>query len=369
MCYNPPVFAKLYVEITDVCNLRCSFCPPTGRPRRFMSRAEFAHILKKLEGQGRLLYLHVKGEPLLHPKLGELLSIAGDLGFGVALTTNGSLLEKQASTLLGATALRKLSISLHSHAGAGAGAGGVGTDAAGTDAGAGAGAGDVDAAAAGDNPGVAAYWSGVASFLDLHRQAPPFPVSLRLWNLRGGVLPPETAYLVEKLRERYPNLGPRDGGGGGVGGGGAGASLDGGGGGGGAGGGGASASLGGGGSALAWPKALRLDTQVFLNAAEEFTWPDPALPEGSSKGSCLGLRKQIAVLVDGTLVPCCLDGEGRIPLGNLFEQDLDEILAGERARAMRQGFERNALVESLCRTCGYRSLYREAYNKRRESQD
>ncbi len=344
MCYNPPVFAKLYVEITDVCNLRCSFCPPTGRPRRFMSRAEFAHILKKLEGKGRLLYLHVKGEPLLHPKLGELLSIAGDLGFGVALTTNGSLLEKQASTLLGATALRKLSISLHSHAGAGAGAGGVGTDAAGTDAGAGAGAGDVDAAAAGDNPGVAAYWSGVASFLDLHRQAPPFPVSLRLWNLRGGVLPPETAYLVEKLRERYPNLGPL----GAIAGGGEG---------------------GAGGGPLAWPKALRLDTQVFLNAAEEFTWPDPALPEGSSKGSCLGLRNQIAVLVDGTLVPCCLDGEGRIPLGNLFEQDLDEILAGERARAMRQGFERNALVESLCRTCGYRSLYREAYNKRRESQD
>ena len=291
------MFAKLYVEITDVCNLRCPFCPPTRRPKRFMRGAEFDSLLGKLEGRGRLLHLHVKGEPLLHPELGEFLEIARTRGFEVALTTNGSLLGRRAEVLLGSPAIRKLSVSLHSHAGDFA-----------------------DATGAVDEGRAAEYWAGVASFLDLHRLSPAFPVSLRLWNLREGALPRGTAYLWERLRERYPNVGPWD-------------------------------------SAEAWPKANRLDEGVFLNKAEEFAWPDPELPEGGNEGSCLGLRDQIAVLVDGTVVPCCLDGEGRLALGNLFEEDLDAILADPRARAMREGFERGVLVEGLCRTCGFRRRF------------
>ena len=299
------MYAKLYVEITDVCNLRCAFCPPTRRAPRFMSPAEFDFILGRLEGYGKLLHLHVKGEPLLHPKLAEILQIAEARDFGVAVTTNGSLLEAQAPVLLGAPALRKLSVSLHSHAADLAGEMCPG------------GAGRVEASG---HPRVEAYWSGVAAFLDLHRLAPGFPVSLRLWNLREGVLPPETAFLWNKLRERYSAVGPW-------------------------------------GSPEAWPEANRLDSAVFLNKAEEFAWPDPQLPEGSAAGSCLGLRNQIGVLVDGSLVPCCLDGEGRLALGNLFEEELGAILDSGRAKAMREGFERGRLVEGLCRTCGFRRRF------------
>lgn len=292
-----PVFAKIYVEITDVCNLRCPFCPPTLRPKRFMTGEEFDAILGKLEGRGRLLFLHVKGEPLLHPELGDFLKIARRRGFAVALTTNGSLLEGRADLLLDSPAIKKLSVSLHSHA----------IDFTEGDEGEGGGR-------AGN------YWANVASFLDRHRLAPRFPVSLRLWNLREGALPPETAILWERLRERYATVGPW-------------------------------------GSPGAWPKDNRLDERVFLNKAEEFAWPHPSLPMGGESGTCLGLREQIGVLVDGTLVPCCLDGEGRLALGNLLEEDLITILAGRRARAMREGFERGLLVEGLCRTCGFRRRF------------
>ena len=68
---------------------------------------------------------------------------------------------------------------------------------------------------------------------------------------------------------------------------------------------------------------------------------------------CHGLRQQIAVLCDGTVVPCCLDSEGQLALGNLFSQPLEEILASPRARAIVDGFSRRTPSEALCRRCGY----------------
>ena len=68
---------------------------------------------------------------------------------------------------------------------------------------------------------------------------------------------------------------------------------------------------------------------------------------------CHGLRRQLAVLCDGTVVPCCLDGEGELALGNLFRQELEDILRGERAAAIHAGFDARRPVEELCRRCGY----------------
>lgn len=289
------MLAKIYLEITNVCNLACPFCPPTRREPRFMSRKDFELYLGALAGVGDHLYFHVKGEPLLHPELGTFLELASQKGFSVTLTTNGTLLAEKADILLGAKNLRKLSVSLHSHAGA---------------------------------VGVEAYWRGIEAFLDLHRAAPSrsrergraFPVSLRLWNRRAGELPPETERLWELLRERYPEAG-------------------------------------------AWKEAtvdresMRLDEMVFLNQAERFDWPDPELPGVETRGFCRGLRNQVGVLVDGSVVPCCLDGEGSMTLGNLRDHPLGEILASPRARAIYEGFSRRELVEPLCRGCGYRRRF------------
>lgn len=89
------MFKRVYVEITNVCNLSCSFCPGTGRPARFLAPAEFRILAERLRGHTEYLYLHVMGEPLLHPQLEELLAVARELGFRVCVTTNGTLLPRR----------------------------------------------------------------------------------------------------------------------------------------------------------------------------------------------------------------------------------------------------------------------------------
>ena len=97
----------------------------------------------------------------------------------------------------------------------------------------------------------------------------------------------------------------------------------------------------------------RLAERIWLDPGERFDWPDLEKDSLREKGFCYGLRDQIGVLCDGTVVPCCLDHEGDIPLGNLFQQELDEILASPRARAIYEGFSRRQVVEPLCQRCGY----------------
>ncbi|HET7839412.1 MAG TPA: radical SAM protein [Rectinemataceae bacterium] len=281
------MFGKIFLEITSHCNLSCSFCPPTRRPRSQLSPELFDRLLARLEGQGKKLYFHLKGEPLIHPSLGRFLETAGQHGFSVSLTTNGTLVQERADELLAATNLEKLSISLHSHVG---------------------------------EAGLEAYWARVSAFLDRHRAAPRFPVSLRLWSRGSGGLPPETERLWTLVRERYPAAGGWE-------------------------------------DSSTSYKSREMDRLVYLNQADRFEWPDPELPQDGPRGFCRGLGNQVGVLADGTVVPCCMDGEGRIALGNLATSSLEEILASPRARAIRAGFARRELVEPLCRTCGYRRRF------------
>ena len=108
------MFSRLYLEITTCCNRACSFCPGTARPAAFVTPETFRTLAAKLRPYGQYLYLHVMGEPLLHPQLPELLEICRALDFRVTLTTNGTLLPARQPVLLAAPALRKVSVSLHS---------------------------------------------------------------------------------------------------------------------------------------------------------------------------------------------------------------------------------------------------------------
>ena len=252
-----------------------------------MPRERFELVLSRLGGFKGQLYFHLKGEPLLHPLLGDFLSLAGGQGHRVSLTTNGTLVGERATTLLGAPALGKLSISLHSHSG---------------------------------SMDLARYWEGIASFLDLHRERPTFPVSLRLWNRDSGRLPPETEALWDLVRARYPGAGDWD-------------------------------------SVMSGGRSIRLEEKVYLNPADRFEWPGLGLPQSETRGFCHALGNQAGILVDGRVVPCCLDGEGDLALGNILESDLEAILDSPRARAIKEGFARGELVEGLCRTCGYRRRF------------
>ena len=275
------MFKRAYVEITNVCNLRCSFCPGTTRAPRTMTPDEFRTIAQKLCPHTDYLYFHVMGEPLLHPNLPELLQIADEMGFHVCLTTNGTLLGKRADALCAAPALHKVSISLHSFEGNG------GAD-------------------------LTDYLETVWAFC---RRAGCI-VSLRLWNEGGADRRNEEieAFFSRKTGLDVQNL-PRD------------------------------------------PTGNRkLGEKLYLESAAKFDWPDPAAAEQNVE-FCHGLRQQIAVLCDGTVVPCCLDGNANIPLGNLLTQELPDILSAPRPQAMIDGFSRRRPTEELCKKCGYAARF------------
>ena len=87
-------FKKVYIEITSVCNLACSFCPPTARAKGLIKVEQFNKILDEIRPHTKYIYLHVKGEPLLHPRIDQLLDAAHAKGFKVNITTNGTLIKK-----------------------------------------------------------------------------------------------------------------------------------------------------------------------------------------------------------------------------------------------------------------------------------
>ena len=104
---------KIYLEITDICNLSCSFCHGTLREPRMMSAVEFSSITDKIRGRAEYLYFHLMGEPLMHPGLPAFISMASEKGFKPVLTTNGTLLPERGGEIL-QTPLYKINISLHS---------------------------------------------------------------------------------------------------------------------------------------------------------------------------------------------------------------------------------------------------------------
>lgn len=272
---------KLYVEITNVCNLRCSFCPGTRRADRFLSPAEFSLLLDRLSPvPDAFLFLHLMGEPLLHPDLPELLSVAAAHNRRVCLTTNGTLLPEKAPALLASPALYRVAVSLHSIEGNG-----------------------------GDPARSGSYLDGVWDFA-LRASERGVIVALRLWN-EGGAESGNAA-ILDDLRRK---TGQAD-----------------------------------------WPEpragSRRLRQRVYLEREPVFDWPDLSAPERDVR-FCHALRDQLGVLADGAVVPCCLDREGTVALGNLFEEDLDDILNSPRAKALLEGFRRRRPAEELCRRCGY----------------
>ncbi len=270
-------FRKVYLEISNLCNLSCAFCPGTRRQKHAMTEAEFSALLPKLRPYTDFLYFHLMGEPLLHPMLGRFLSLAGEAGFRVILTTNGTLLRKQQALLLGSPALHKVNISLHAFE-----------------------ANDLAVP-------FTEYLEGCFAFGKAAEGK--VIVSYRLWNQGGQE--EKNQEILSAMKAFFPEPWTTD------------------------------------------RKGTRIGDRIFLEYGDKFDWPDLTAPEGSHRVFCHGLRDQIGVLCDGTVVPCCLDHEGDLALGNLHSQSMEEILASPRAKAIYDGFSRRSAPEELCRKCGY----------------
>lgn len=272
---------KVYLEITNVCNKSCAFCPGTKRKASFMDIEHFSIAAKQVKTVSDYVYLHVMGEPLLHPNLKEILDVCEALSLKVILTTNGTLLKNKKDVLLSSKALHKVHISLHSFE-------------------------------ANENSKEENYFENCFEFAKEASETGIISV-LRLWNLDGDLpgLHAENERILSLMQTMLPGQ---------------------------------------------WTpntKGIRIANKLFLEWGTRFTWPDLSLPVLRQNGTCYGLRDQAAILCDGTVVPCCLDKNGDIALGNIFEHDLLSILNGERATKIREGFQKHFYCEALCRTCGY----------------
>ncbi len=270
-------FRKVYLEISNVCNLKCAFCPGTKRRRYRMDESEFTLLAQKLRPWTDYLYFHLMGEPLCHPKLESFLQIADELGFRVILTTNGTLIQSCRELLLNAPALHKVNISLH-------------------------------AFEANDIP--IPFETYLSDCFEFGKScAGSVILCYRLWN-QGGA---ETmnSRILSRMEEAFPK------------------------------------------PWIQQRQGIRIGERTYLEYGEKFDWPDLNAEQSSDRCFCYGLRDQIGVLCDGTVVPCCLDHEGDIPLGNLLRQDLEEILDSPRAKAIYAGFSQGTAAEELCRRCGY----------------
>lgn len=283
-------FKRILIEISNVCNLSCTFCPPTKRKAKAMSASEFDTVLTKLKGHGDHIYLHVKGEPLFHPEFEEILDLCDRHQKIVNITTNGTLLDTHGDAILKSASVRLVNISLQSFE------------------------------TVNDQDAYKKYLNKVVDFVKRGSEETEKLFEFRLWNLdEADSAPIESGnwalrYIQSRLGRTIPVTDQKT-------------------------------------------KSLSGRSTVYISKGFEFEWPSLESEVRGVKGTCHGLRRQIAILSTGDVVPCCMDAEGIITLGNVFETDFETIVTSKRAKAIRVGFENNKIVEPLCARCMYRECF------------
>lgn len=267
------MFKKIYLEITNNCNLDCSFCIGNKRNKKFIDIEQFNILLSKIEGFTKYVYFHVMGEPLLHPKINDLIDLASSKYF-VNITTNGYLIKRIENN----KNIRQVNISLHSF--------------------------DTKY-----NKSFDEYISDVFNSVDKLVENNTY-VKYRVW-----VNSEYKNMLLSKLEEKY-------------------------------------------GVIIGDYKTIKLANNTYYEVEEEFIWPSLDNDYYNEEGSCRGLRDHIGILVDGTIIPCCLDSAGIVNLGNIYKQDLNDIIGSDLFKEMKQGFLDNKKVHELCRKCNFYDLRR-----------
>lgn len=270
------MYSRVYVEITNICNMHCSFCHGHSREPRQMTEGEYAHILQQLQGKTGYIYHHLMGEPLVHPLLPRFIEMAAQAGFKPMITTNGTLLDRFGDGLL-TKGLHKVNISVHSFEG--------------------------DASEEHHR-----YLQKITDFAKKANEK-GIIISLRLWN--KGCDDGRNDTVLDYLHAAFPSDWKEN------------------------------------------SRGYRIRDGLFLEWGDRFAWPDKFAPNEGNQVFCYGLRDHFGILSDGTVVPCCLDSDGVIALGNVFRQELTDILESPRAKAMVEGFSQRKATEDLCCRCGY----------------
>jgi len=285
-------FYRIYIEITNVCGLKCSFCPTKELPNKEMDLVFFETLVSQAKQYTKEIACHVVGDPLTQSNLADYLDIIAKHGLKAMLTTSGYFLKKHAYETLFHPAVKQINISLNSF---------------------------------NKNDTSLTFEQYITPVLDLckeklKREKELF-INLRVWNLDemmserdfNETLFTKISFAFDtplSLDEVYKNK----------------------------------------------PKSIRLASKVLLHFDNYFEWPS-LKNINYGDGTCQGLQSHVAVLASGKVVPCCLDCDGIIELGDLHTQSLKEILSGQRAQSMIKGFKEGLAVEELCQKCSYKERF------------
>lgn len=291
------MFERLYIEISNICNLQCKFCPEVIREKKLLAPADFRKFATQAKPLTKQICLHLMGEPLAHPQFSEIMDICDELGLKIFLTTNGTLLKRHADKLLNWKSLEQINFSVHSYFA---------------------------------NPArltLQDYLSPILDFCDKslekqEKKQADFYINLRLWNLAKSNQQKDQNLQVFDVLNRHFGIELNE-------------NVD-----------------------IKMNKSKKIRHKLYVHFDTEFIWPDLSQVKRSEEGSCYGLRKQLAIHANGDVVPCCLDKESLLKIGNVFDNDLKDIMVSGRAKKIRTGFENGKLVEDLCQKCQYADRFR-----------
>jgi radical SAM protein with 4Fe4S-binding SPASM domain len=282
-------FLRTYIEISNICNLQCTFCPEVEREKKVLTKEEFKSTLVQVLPHTEQVCLHLMGEPLTHPEFKDILQICDEEKASIHLVTNGTLLSKYSFDVFFKTkSLRQINFSLHSFK---------------------------------DNfPGqdVRPYLYDILEFSkQALKERPDLYVNFRFWNLEDlKKSNEENKELIDHICEFFQvPAGERE--------------------------------------DISFRKSKNITGRIYFHFDTRFEWPNLGDPDRGDKGFCHALSQQIGIHADGTIVPCCLDKEAKVPLGNIRETSFENIINSSRLKNMREGFQKHILTEELCRKCTF----------------
>ena len=266
-------FKKIYIEITNICNLKCSFCSKSNRTLKEMTIDEFEEILKKINNYTDYIYLHVKGEPLIHSNLDKIIEITNKYNKKVCITTNGVFLKNKLDILKKYNNIYQINISLHSENNK-------------------------------ENYLEDIFYS--VDNLDCY-------ISYRFWTLNEGLMDDKTKYYLSKIKEKYKQNELYDG--------------------------------------------IKLKDKIYLSLEDKFDWPNINNDYYNNVGTCYGGKTHLAILNNGTVTICCLDGEGISNLGNIFTTTLEDIILSKKYKNIIKGFNDRKVHLEICKHCSYKDRF------------
>ncbi len=273
-------FKKIYVEITNICNLNCSFCVKDNLIKQEMKLDKFEYILKQINNYTDYIYLHVKGEPLLHSDFNGILKLCTKYNKKVNITTNGTLLKKRLNDIINSN-VRQINISMQSLT-------------------------DLE------------VLNDILDSAKILLEQTNIEIVFRFWALNHN-MDNFNLQIINKIITYFDLQNIKD--------------------------------------KIMSEKNITLSKHLYLNKDVQFEWPK--IKANKTNGTCYGLRTHLGILVDGTIIPCCLDSCGVVNLGNIFKETLDNIMKKERVRKMILGFQNRRIEEPLCLSCSYKNRFEE----------